>query len=433
MEGYVRSEYGNLWETHQCRPHAYGHTWSPGYELPSGMLHGQAVGTCMGFGAYLAWKAGFIDEVQMHRILKVISGCELCLWHPVMEDGGAVWRSQVAMIEKRGGNLCAPVPMPLGESGYINDLSEQELLQGLQDYKAICLTYPREGRGVDEHCVDVGLEDPQAKKMVTSSQQERFVVTPSDLVSVKLSQATEKKDFRMVADAARVVDSIDAMVAKYSSQPSEELRHISVNTARTNPMWAEKEEQGETTRLMEAEMISGQAEGQLLKLLIQFGKVKKVLDIGTFTGYSSLAMAEALPEDGSVITLEREAEAARLAGENWKSSSSASKIESRVGEAGDLLEALAAEGHSFDLVFLDVDKPGYFALYERLMETGLLKVGGLLAVDNTMYKGEELTNDELSTNGAGAKALNEGLLADPRVHQVMLPLRDGVTLAYRTH
>jgi len=85
MEGYVRSEYGNLWETHQCRPHAYGHTWSPGYELPSGMLHGQAVGTCMGFGAYLACKENFIDEVQMHRILKVISDCELCLWHPVMK------------------------------------------------------------------------------------------------------------------------------------------------------------------------------------------------------------------------------------------------------------------------------------------------------------------------------------------------------------
>eukprot|EP00929_Paragymnodinium_shiwhaense_P058906 TRINITY_DN2949_c0_g1_i7.p1 TRINITY_DN2949_c0_g1~~TRINITY_DN2949_c0_g1_i7.p1 ORF type:complete len:358 (+),score=126.83 TRINITY_DN2949_c0_g1_i7:22-1074(+) len=350
-----------------------------------------------------------------------------------MEDGAAVWRSQVAMIEKRGGNLCAPVPMPLGESGYINNLSEEELLQGLQDYKAICLTYPREGRGVEEHCVDVGLEDPQAKKAVAAASEERFVVTPADLVSVKLGAAAEKKDFRMVADAARVVDGVDAMVARYSSQPSEALKNISVKTAQTNPMWADMEKEGDTTRLMEAEMISGQAEGQLLKLLIQFGKVKKVLDIGTFTGYSSLAMAESLPEDGSVITLEREQEAANMAKENWKSSPSASKIESRVGEAGDLLEALAAEGQSFDLVFLDVDKPGYFALYQRLMETGLLKVGGLLAVDNTMYKGEELTTEELSANGAGAKALNEGLLADPRVHQVMLPLRDGVTLAYRAH
>jgi len=72
MEGYVRSEYGNLWETHQCRPHAYGHTWSPGYELLSGMLHGHAVGTCMGFGAYLACKEGFISEDEQSTKFSVL-------------------------------------------------------------------------------------------------------------------------------------------------------------------------------------------------------------------------------------------------------------------------------------------------------------------------------------------------------------------------
>jgi 3-dehydroquinate synthase len=431
MEGYVKSEYGNLWETHQCRPHAYGHTWSPGYELPSGMLHGQAVGTCMGFGAYLAEMEGMIDNVEMHRVLKVISDCQLCLWHPVMEDDASVWKSQVAMIEKRGGNLAAPVPMPLGESGYINELSEDMLKQRLQEYKEICMSYPRQGAGVDMHCVDVGLEDPQAKKVVAKAE-DRFVVTPSDLVSVKLGNAIEQKDFRTVAEASSIVDGIDSMVTKYSSQPSAALKNISLETAKTNPMWAEQVKAGETSRLMEAEMISGQAEGQLLQLLIGFGKVKKVLDIGTFTGYSSLAMAEALPADGAVITLEREQKAANMAKENWRGSEHASKIESRVGEAKDMLEALASEGQSFDLIFLDVDKPGYFPLYEYLMESGLLKVGGLLAVDNTMYKGEELQSEALSANGAGAKALNEGLLADERVQQVMLPLRDGVTLAYRS-
>jgi caffeoyl-CoA O-methyltransferase len=182
---------------------------------------------------------------------------------------------------------------------------------------------------------------------------------------------------------------------------------------------------------MEAEMISGQAEGQLLLLLVKFGGVKKVLDIGTFTGYSLLAMAEALPEDGRLVTLEREQVAAKMAAENWAESPRRGKIESRVGEAHELLQALASKGASFDLVFLDVDKLGYFALYQTLMETGLLKVGGLLAVDSTMYKGEELSGQQLSVNGEGARALNEGLLADERVHQVMLPLRDDLTLAYR--
>jgi 3-dehydroquinate synthase len=170
MEGYVRSEYGNLWETHQARPHAYGHTWCPGYELKSGMLHGQAVGTCMGYGAYLAYVNGFIPEDEMHRILKVISDCELSLWHPIMEDKAAIWKSNLAIIEKRGGNLAAPVPKPLGESGYINELTEEDLYRTVEEYKAICETYPRKGRGVDEHCVDVGLEDPQAKKKAPAAQ-----------------------------------------------------------------------------------------------------------------------------------------------------------------------------------------------------------------------------------------------------------------------
>merc|ERR1719367_2315228 len=80
MEGYVRSEYGNLWETHQCRPHAYGHTWSPGYELPAGMLHGHAVATCMGYGAFLAMCCDFINKEQLERIHKLISDCELTLY-----------------------------------------------------------------------------------------------------------------------------------------------------------------------------------------------------------------------------------------------------------------------------------------------------------------------------------------------------------------
>merc|ERR1711920_9799 len=436
MEGYVRSEYGNLWETHQCRPHAYGHTWSPGYELPAGMLHGQAVGTCMGFGAYLAWKEGFITEKECHRILTVISNCELALYHPIMDDSKAVWKSQVAMIEKRGGNLCAPIPKPLGQTGYLNNLSEEMLDQRLKEYKEICVNdYPREGRGVDDLCVDVGLEDPQAKKLKKEAVEPRFVVTPSDRVAVKLESASaqiEEREARVdVAEALRVVDGIDSMVAKYSAQPSSELTNISIETAKTNPMWAEAASNKATSRLMEAEMISGQAEGQLLQLLIRLSSAKRALDIGTFTGYSSLAIAEALPADGSVITLEREAEAARMAEANWGESTHRGKIESRVGEAQGSLEQLAAEGQTFDLVFLDVDKPGYKALYETLMERNLLRVGGLLVVDNTMYKGEELSGQALSTNGRGAQALNQALLEDARVHQVMLPLRDGVTLVHR--
>merc|ERR1712176_1196787 len=437
MQGYVECEYGNLWETHQMRPHAYGHTWSPGYELPSGMLHGHAVGTCMGFGAYLAFKEGMIPEEEMNRILKLISDCELTLYHPVMDDTNLVWKSHLAMVEKRGGNLCAPVPKPLGRCGYINDISKENLELRLKEYKTLCMTYPRNGLGVDPHCTDVGLEDPQSKKEnPMKADEDRFVVTPSDQAAVSLAKAcaccrSDKKARANLFDAKKIIDGTDAFCAKYSTKPSADLRKISLETAKTNPMWKTAEEQGTTSRLMEAEMISGQVEGQLLQLLVRFGRVKKALDIGTFTGYSALSLAEALPDGGSLVTLEREESVAKMAASNWSGSSHASKIKSLVGEAPALLKQLAAENECFDLIFLDVDKPGYLHLYEQLMESGLLPVGGLLVVDNTMCKGEELLGQPLSANGKGAQDLNQRLIDDDRVSQVMLPLRDGVTLVHR--
>lgn len=160
MEGYVRAEYGNLWETHQARPHAYGHTWSPGYELPAGMLHGHAVATCMGYSAYLAKLEGFLNDDEMHRILKLISDMELALWHDIMDNHDMVNAAMMKAIPKRGGNLCAPVPKPIGVTGYINELPRDKLDRTLDEYKVITKAYAREGAGIDVHCIDVGLEDP---------------------------------------------------------------------------------------------------------------------------------------------------------------------------------------------------------------------------------------------------------------------------------
>lgn len=295
----------------------------------------------------------------MQRILKVISDCELACWHPAMEDTKCMWKAQVNIVQKRGGNLCAPIPRDLGGSGYLNSLSEPLLHQRIFEYQELCSQYPRQGRGVEEHHVDVGLEDP-AKK-ATAVDAERFIVTFMDRIAVQLGAASQKtsgEGHQAISDAAKIVDGVDKMITKYSSQPSEALQNTSKKTAITNSLWADLKGKGKTSRLMEAEMISGQAEGQLLQILLKLSGGKHVLDIGTFTGYSSLAMAEVLPEDGTVVTLEREKEAAEIAKSNWSLSPHSFKIESRVGEAHDLLEQLASERKSFDLVFLDIDKPG---------------------------------------------------------------------------
>lgn len=163
MHSYVRSEYGNLWETHQCRPHAYGHTWSPGYELPAGMLHGHAVATCMGYGAFLAMQCDFINKQQLERIMRLISNFELSLWHPIMDNADRIWDCNTKIIAKRGGNLCAPVPRgEIGQCGYIQQLTKEQVASSIKEYKALCETFPRGGCGVDPLCVDVGLEDPSA-------------------------------------------------------------------------------------------------------------------------------------------------------------------------------------------------------------------------------------------------------------------------------
>ncbi|MEM0995270.1 MAG: sedoheptulose 7-phosphate cyclase [Bacteroidota bacterium] len=161
MRSYVEAEYSNLYETHQCRPHAYGHTWSPGYEIPSGMLHGHAISCGMGFGAQLSYLQGWISREDRDRILQVISDFELSLWHPILENADLLYQAQIKITEKRGGNLAAPLPKGrIGECGYLNELSLEELETTLVSYKILCETYPRMGLGVETHCREVGLEDP---------------------------------------------------------------------------------------------------------------------------------------------------------------------------------------------------------------------------------------------------------------------------------
>ena len=161
LRSYVAAEYDNMYETHQCRPHAYGHTWSPGFEIEAGLLHGHAVSIGMGFGAYLSYRLDWISEEQFHRIMRLISSFGLSLWHDIMHKSETLWSSQVKIIQKRGGNLAAPLPKAeIGQCGYLNSLTREELDSAIAEYKEICAEYPRKGLGIEPHCSDVGLEDP---------------------------------------------------------------------------------------------------------------------------------------------------------------------------------------------------------------------------------------------------------------------------------
>ena len=161
IRSYVEAEYDNLYETHQCRPHAYGHTWSPGFEIRAGLLHGHAVSIGMGFGAYLSYRLRWISEIDLHRILSLMSSFDLSLWHDVLWHEETLWSAQEKIVQKRGGNLVAPLPKGgIGRCGYLNTLTRAELGEAIEQYQLICAGYPRQGLGLEPLCRDVGLEDP---------------------------------------------------------------------------------------------------------------------------------------------------------------------------------------------------------------------------------------------------------------------------------
>ncbi|QWC86067.1 class I SAM-dependent methyltransferase [Nocardioidaceae bacterium] len=181
---------------------------------------------------------------------------------------------------------------------------------------------------------------------------------------------------------------------------------------------------------VEAEMLSGHVEGELLATLVAVTGAVEVLEIGMFTGYAALAMAQALPEDGSVVACELDPGVAAFAAECFAGAGAGDRVDVRVGPAGDTLAALASDGRVFDLVFLDADKRGYRAYVETLLDEGLLARDGLLVVDNTLMQGEPWAAGPgaVSDNGEAVAAFNTWLAQEPRVRQVLVPLRDGVTL-----
>lgn len=184
---------------------------------------------------------------------------------------------------------------------------------------------------------------------------------------------------------------------------------------------------------LEQEMLSGHVEGRLLNLLVRVTKARRVLEIGMFTGYSALAMAEALPDGGTVLACEVDAGAAEFAQACFDESPAGGRITVAVGPALETLRNLATHStfEPFDLVFIDADKAGYGGYLDLLLDSALLARDGLVAVDNTLMQGQPYTGTRVTANGEAIAAFNATVTADRRVEQVMLPLRDGLTLIRR--
>lgn len=184
-----------------------------------------------------------------------------------------------------------------------------------------------------------------------------------------------------------------------------------------------------TAALPEAVMQISPEQGQFLRLLLRLMNAERVLEVGTFTGYSALCMARAVGARGRVVCLDRSEEWTAVAREYWARAGVDGRTELRLGDARESLARLRAEGAAgrFDFAFLDADKENYAAYYELLLE--LVRPGGVIAVDNTLWSGRVADPAARDPETAAIRAFNAALAADDRAQLSLVPIGDGLTLA----
>lgn len=172
-------------------------------------------------------------------------------------------------------------------------------------------------------------------------------------------------------------------------------------------------------------------QGQFMALLVQLMGAKKTLEVGVFTGYSSLVTALALPEDGRVIACDVSEEYTAIARRYWERAGVAHKIDLRIAPALETLDQLlaAGEANSFDFAFIDADKSNYDNYYERALQ--LVRPGGLIAIDNVLWSGAVADPAITDNRTEKIRALNQKLHQDDRVTLSLVPIADGLTLAHK--
>jgi predicted O-methyltransferase YrrM len=185
----------------------------------------------------------------------------------------------------------------------------------------------------------------------------------------------------------------------------------------------------ETTRLPTGGMQISPEQGQLMRLLIELTGARRALEVGVFTGYSSTCVALALPADGQLVACDISQEWTNVARRYWQEAGVVSKIQLHVQPALATLDSLIADGQagSFDFAFIDADKTAYDAYYERCLT--LLRPGGLLGVDNSLWSGAVADDADQRENTRALRALNAKIADDPRVSASLVPIGDGLYLA----
>ena len=180
-------------------------------------------------------------------------------------------------------------------------------------------------------------------------------------------------------------------------------------------------------RTNHARMLSGPAQGQLLRMFVQMTGASNILELGTFTGFSAVCLASALSEDGHLDTLELNDELEDLILEGFERAGLDDKISLHVGDCKETLKRFAAEGRTYDVVYIDANKREYCEYYDLVFD--MVRSGGLILADNVLWDGKVCRNPlPQDKQTLGIAAFNDKVTADDRVESVILPLRDGLNI-----
>ncbi|RVE73337.1 hypothetical protein OJAV_G00049300 [Oryzias javanicus] len=267
----------------------------------------------------------------------------------------------------------------------------------------------------------VKVPDTPVEVMVDLLTKAKDVAASCSSVPEELSAHLQK--------ALDIASGLDQYLEEMTTRESEPLRELYEKTMSHD--WDGVHKEGKTLFQLPKECITGHVEGQTLKMLIHMSRAKRVLEIGMFTGYGALSMAEGLPDDGLLVACELEPYLKEFAQPVFDKSPHGKKIVVRTGSAMDTLKDLAAAGEQFDMVFIDADKNNYIHYYNFILEHNLLKLQGVMCVDNSLFKGKVFLKDATDPNGLALREFNRFVSDDPRVEQVILPLRDGISLIRR--
>lgn len=186
-----------------------------------------------------------------------------------------------------------------------------------------------------------------------------------------------------------------------------------------------------TAELPRAIMQIPPEQGQLMSLLVKLMNARKAIEIGVFTGYSTLVVALALPEDGKIIACDHDSRFPEMAQPYWQKAGVSHKIDLRIAPGLETLDTLIAAGESgtFDFVFIDADKRNYLNYYERSLE--LIRPGGLIAIDNVLWFGQVADPEDTDKRTIAIREFNQHLAQDKRVDISLLAIADGLTLAMK--